>query len=164
MRPAPCVRLSRARETAFFFYGTLMDRDSLSEALGRWVAPRALRPARLLGRRRAAVRGASYPVVVSQRGTVVKGVILRGVRPTEQARLSAYEGDGYELERALAELPGQRRVRVFLFKPKPRAYTIASKPWSLSGWRLLNKEPTRNALLQTRASNSLAPGAGRGSG
>jgi hypothetical protein len=141
MRPARCVRLLRGHETAFFFYGTLMDRHLLSEVLGRRVALRALRPARLLGYRRAAMRDVDYPVVLFQRGTVVKGAILHGVKPTERARLSAYEGDGYELERALAELPGQRRVRVFLFKPKPRAYTIASKPWSLSGWRLLNKEP-----------------------
>jgi Gamma-glutamyl cyclotransferase, AIG2-like len=160
MRPARCVRLLRGHETAFFFYGTLMDRDSLSEALGRWVAPRALRPARLLGRRRAAVRGASYPVVVSQRGTVVKGVILRGVRPTEQARLSAYEGDGYELERALAELPGQRRVRVFLFKPKPGAYTVTGRPWTLARWRLHHKPSEMRVVAET----SLAPLAGRGLG
>jgi gamma-glutamyl AIG2-like cyclotransferase len=160
MRPARCVRLLRGHETAFFFYGTLMDRDSLSEVLGRRVALRALRPARLPGYRRAAVRDVDHPVVLFQRGTVVKGVILHGVKPTERARLSAYEGDGYELERALAELPGQRRVRVFLFKPKPGAYTVTGRPWTLARWRLHHKPSEMRVVAET----SLAPLAGRGLG
>jgi hypothetical protein len=36
---------------AFFFYGTLMDRDLLSKVVGRRVWPRALKPARLPGYR-----------------------------------------------------------------------------------------------------------------
>jgi hypothetical protein len=95
-----------------------------------------------------------------QRGTVVKGVILHGVKPTERARLSAYEGDGYELERALAELPGQRRVRVFLVKPKPGAYTVTGRPWTLARWRLHHKPSEMRVVAET----SLAPLAGRGLG
>jgi gamma-glutamyl AIG2-like cyclotransferase len=136
MRRARCARLSQARDVAFFFYGTLMDRDLLSEVLGRPVPPRALLPARLLNHSRAAVRGAAYPVVLFRRGASVRGVVLRRVKPTERVRLCAYEGDGYGSVCAMAELPGERRVQVFLFKPKPGAYTISSRPWSLATWRL----------------------------
>jgi Gamma-glutamyl cyclotransferase, AIG2-like len=136
MKRARCARLSREREAAFFFYGTLMDCNLLSGVLGRRVAPRALLPARLLNHRRAAVRGAAYPVVLFRRGASVRGVVLRRVKPTERVRLCAYEGDGYGPVCAMVELPGERRVQVFLFKPKPGAYTISSRPWSLGTWRL----------------------------
>ena len=139
MRRARCARSSRVREAAFFFYGTLMDRDLLSEVLGRRIPLRALLPARLPGYRRAAVRGAAYPIILPQRGASVRGVILRRVRPVKRSRLCAYEGDGYEPVCAMAELPGKRRARVFLFKSKPGAYTVTSRPCSFATWRLRHK-------------------------
>ena len=96
------------REGAFFFYGTLMDHDLLSAVLRRRVWPRALAPAVLRGYRRSSAQGASYPVVLRRRGASVAGVILCGVSTAETARLFAYEGDGYELACAVAELPGWR--------------------------------------------------------
>ena len=137
MRRALCARLSQGREAAFFLYGTLMDCGTLSEVLGRRVPPRALVAARLPGYRRAAVRGAAYPVVLFQRGASVSGVILARVTPIERARLCAYEGDGYELVPAMAELPGKRQARVLLFKPKPGAYTATTRPSSLARWRFV---------------------------
>jgi gamma-glutamyl AIG2-like cyclotransferase len=137
MRRARCARLSRVREAAFFFYGTLMDRDLLAEVLRRRIPPHALLPARLPGYRRVAMRGAAYPVVLPQRGASVRGVILARVTPIERARLCAYEGDGYELVPAMAELPRKRRARVLLFKPKPGAFTPTTKPWSLARWRFV---------------------------
>ena len=139
MRRARCARSSRVREVAFFFYGTLMDHDMLSEVLGRRIPPRTLLAARLPGYRRAAVRGAAYPIILPQRGASVRGVILRRVRPVERSRLCAHEGDRYEPVCAMAELPGKRRARVFLFKSKPGAYTITSGPWSFATWRLRRK-------------------------
>jgi len=136
MRRARCVHSSRVREAAFFFYGTLMQREVLSKVLGRRVWPRMLTPARLAGYRRVAVRGASYPVVLPQRGASVMGLILQSVTRAERARLCAYEGDGYELASAVAELPAKRRRLVFLFRPKLGALTVTRKPWSLSRWRL----------------------------
>jgi hypothetical protein len=146
MRRARCARLSPGRDVAFFFYGTLIDRDLLSEVLRRRVARRALLPARLRGYRRAAVHGANYPVVLAQRGATVRGVVLRRVKPAERARLSAYEGDGYEQVCALAELPRRGRAQVLLFKPKPGAYAVTTRPWSLASWRLHRNRRQREAV------------------
>jgi hypothetical protein len=121
---------------AFFFYGTLMDRDLLSQVLERRVWPRALKQAQLPGYRRRAVRGAGYPVVLRHRGASVSGVILAGVTCAQRTRLSGYEGEGYVLVRALA---GDPLRAVLLFTPRPGAHIAAPTPWSLVGWRLRHK-------------------------
>jgi hypothetical protein len=146
MRRARCARLSRGREAAFFFYGTLMDRDLLSAVLGRRIAPSALLPARVRGYRRTALRGEPYPALSLQPGASVRGVILRGLNLADRARLSAYEGVGYEVVCVLAERPGKGPIRVFLFQPKPGAYTSTSRPWSLTRWRLRHKPSDMNVL------------------
>src|SRR5262249_53161951 len=142
-RPAHCARLSQVREAAFFFYGTLMDRGVLSEVLGRRVWPRLIVPARGRGSERRAGWGASYPVVVRERGASVEGVIFAGVTADEQARLCHYEGDGFELVQAPAKLRSERRARVFLFEPVIGTHRVTGGPWSLSRWRLLRG--TRNS-------------------
>ena len=135
------------REGAFFFYGTLMDRELLSAVLGRRVWPCALAPAVLRGYRRGSVLGASYPVVLRQRRASVEGVILRGVGAAETARLCAYEGGGYEPAQALAELPRRSVRRVLLFRPRPGAYTVSTRPWSFVGWRLRHKRLAMKAVV-----------------
>ena len=135
------------REGAFFFYGTLMERELLSAVLGRRVWPCALAPAVLRGYRRRSVLGASYPVVLRQRRASVEGVILRGVGAAETARLCAYEGGGYEPVKALAELPRRSVRRVLLFRPKRGAYTVSIRPWSFVGWRLHHKRLAMKAVV-----------------
>jgi hypothetical protein len=132
------------RKTAFFFYGTLMDRDMLSAVLERRVWPRSLVPAVLRGHRRKGVRGANYPVVLRQRRASVDGVIFDGVGTVEPARVSTYEGDRYELVQALAELPRRRCVRVFIFAPRLGAYVVSNRRWTFAGWRLRHK---RSAMI-----------------
>ena len=100
----------------------------LSAVLERRVWPRSLVPAVLRGHRRKGVRGANYPVVVRQRRVSVDGVILDGVGAVEQARLSAYEGDGYELVQALADLLRRRCRHVFIFAPRLGAYVVSNRP------------------------------------
>ena len=138
------------RKTAFFFYGTLMDRDMLSAVLERRVWPRSLVPVVLRGHRRKGVRGANYPVVLRQRRASVDGVILDGVGTVEQARLSGYEGDGYELVLALAEPPRRRCRRVFLFAPRRGAYVVSNRPWSFASWRLRHKRSAMMAVAGGR--------------
>jgi len=138
------------RRAAFFFYGTLMDRDLLSAVLGRRMWPRSLVPAVLRGHRCKGVRGANYPVVLRQRRAAVDGVILDGVGTVDQARLSAYEGDGYELVQALAELPRRRCRRVFLFAPRRGAYVVSNRPWTFAGWRLRHKKSVMTAVAVGR--------------
>jgi len=128
------------RKAAFFFYGTLMDRHLLSALLGRRAWPRSLVPAVLRGHRRKGVRGANHPVVLRQRRASVDGVILHGVDTVEQARLSAHEGDGYDLVQALAELPRRCCRRAFLFAPRRGAYVVSNRPWTFAGWRPRHKQ------------------------
>jgi len=136
------------RKAAFFFYGTLLDRDMLSTVLEQRVWPRSLVPAVLRGHLRKGVRGVNYPVVVRQRRASVDGVILDGVGAVEQVRLSAYESDGYELVQVLAELPRRRCTRVFIFAPRLGAYVVSNRPWSFAGWRLRYK---RSAMIAVAA-------------
>jgi Gamma-glutamyl cyclotransferase, AIG2-like len=134
------------RKGAFFFYGTLMDRDLLSAVLGRRIWPHALRPAVLCGYRRSSVRGASYPVVLRQRGASVTGAILCGVGTAETARLCSYEGDGYEIGQALAGQPHHGARRVLVFRPRRGGYTVSSRPWHFPGWRLRHKRSAMKAV------------------
>jgi hypothetical protein len=120
-----------------------MDRDLLSAVLGRRVWPHSLAPAVLHGHRRSAVRGASYPVVLRNRRASVAGVIFDCVGTAERDRLCAYEGDRYELVRARASEPERA---VLLFTPKPGAYTVTPKPWTLAGWRLRHKRSAIEAV------------------
>jgi len=138
------------RKAAFFFYGTLMDRDLLSAVMGRRVWPRVLAPAVLRGYRRRNVQGASYPIVQRQRDASIRGVILDRVGTVEQARLSAYEGDGYELALALAELPRRRCRRVFLFVPRRGAYVVSNRPWTFASWRRRHKRSVLIAVAGRR--------------
>jgi hypothetical protein len=128
-----------------------MDREVLSEVLGRRVWPRDLTPGLLRGHRRRSVRDAGYPVVLPQRGAFVRGVILGRVTARECDRLSAYEGDGYELARGQAS-PSDRPLRgVLFFKPKPGAFAVTLRPWSPAGWCLLNKASKTKALASARS-------------
>jgi Gamma-glutamyl cyclotransferase, AIG2-like len=113
-----------------------MDRDLLSQVLGRRVWPRALTPALLRGYRRRAVSGEHYPVVLPHRGGSVSGVILRRVAAAERELLAGYEGDSYELLCAVAEGSGKAPKQVLFFQSKPGAYTVTSRPWLLASWRL----------------------------
>jgi|HubBroStandDraft_6_1064221.scaffolds.fasta_scaffold4209316_1 hypothetical protein len=72
-----------------FFYGTLMDRELLSRVFGRRVPARALRPARLDGWRRVAVRGCGYLVLVCCPRARVAGVVVDRLSAAERDRLSA---------------------------------------------------------------------------
>lgn len=140
----------RGPTCSLFFYGTLMDRNLLSQVVGRRIWPRALRPAMVRGWRRRAVCGASYPVALRERGASIKGVVLAGVTRVECALLSEFEGNRYELVPALAQLPAEPLGRVFFFRPKRGAFTLASGPWSLASWRLRHRASVVHALTAAK--------------
>jgi hypothetical protein len=127
----------------YFFYGTLMDRVLLAHVLQRPVGSRELKPAKVRGWRLNAVRCESYPIVFRQRRALLSGVVLERSTGAERGRLSAYEGDGYTLVRAVAKMRDGGRKPVWLFAPKPRVYQPANRPWSLAAWRLGEKRLQR---------------------
>ncbi len=118
----------------FFFFGTLMDIDILSEVIGRKVTADLLKPAHLAGFRRAAVEGASYPVIVEDEDGVVEGVMMAGISPEERQMLEAYEGKGYRVTDARVDARAQRR-EVLMFEPVEGAHTVQGKDWDLAHWQ-----------------------------
>ena len=79
-----------------FLYGTLLDPSVLARHSGELRLPRRLRPARLAGYARVALRGTPYPTLVARPGTETAGALLRA-GPAARARLAAYEGADYRL-------------------------------------------------------------------
>ncbi|QQS12912.1 MAG: gamma-glutamylcyclotransferase [Rhodospirillales bacterium] len=123
-----------------FFYGTLMDRDVLSLVLERPVAATPLVPATLRGYRRARASGVSYPIVLRDRAATVDGVVVDRLLDPDVAKLSAYEGAGYRLVRATADVAGAGPRGVQIFVPAPGAFTPVAGEWSLEDWRAKDKD------------------------
>ena len=83
----------------FFFYGTLLDRDVASLVLGRRLAPSAFVTAALPGHARRRVKDATYPIVVRDPRSEVRGAIVGGLSERDVKRLAAYEGPRYRIAR-----------------------------------------------------------------
>ena len=79
-----------------FLYGTLLRPDVLERMAGQPGLARRLRPARLVGWARVALRGTPYPTLVPAPGATTAGALLR-CGPAARARLRAYEGASYRL-------------------------------------------------------------------
>ncbi|MVU77049.1 gamma-glutamylcyclotransferase [Nocardia sp. ET3-3] len=77
-----------------FVYGTLRFGEVLTELIGR--VPE-IEPARLLGRRAAALPGRVYPGLVYATGSVTDGFLLTGLTVGEWLVLDAFEDDEYDL-------------------------------------------------------------------
>jgi hypothetical protein len=82
---------------AFFFFGTLMDRDLLERVLGRRVPDGELTPARLSGYRRVRAVTADYPVLVPSPGAVVDGVLLRAASRRDETRMRHFEDEEHDV-------------------------------------------------------------------
>lgn len=126
-----------------FFYGTLLDSDVQRAVLGRAMAPSDLTPAVLRHFRRVYIAGRCYPMVLPHRGGLVGGAVAERLSPDDLARIAAYEGDDYRLERhqVYAFNGGQSGSMV---RPRARAawlYRYASRvrssgrDWQLSAWQ-----------------------------
>lgn len=126
----------------YFFYGTLCDPDVQRLILGYRPGSRQLRPARLPGWRRKRARGRSYPVLLRAARGQVTGLLFRPARPSDAARLAAYEGAEY-VTRCLpvrcsrASGAAARRARVFL--PAGTALPAGFDDWTLPRWQRRDK-------------------------
>lgn len=79
---------------ALFVYGTLRFAEVLTELIGRVPD---LEPARLPGRRAAALPGRVYPGLVTATASVTEGFLLTGLSAEEWRVLDAFEDDEYDL-------------------------------------------------------------------
>jgi gamma-glutamylcyclotransferase (GGCT)/AIG2-like uncharacterized protein YtfP len=105
-----------------FLYGTLLDPRVLVRVTGERRLTRRLRPARLVGYARVALRGTPYPTLIGCAGAHTNGALLR-VGGTALARLMAYEGAAYRL------CP----VRVLTAQGPCRAWAWIAPRWRAAG-------------------------------
>lgn len=125
-------------QVAFFFFGTLMDRDVLQLVLGRKVPDADLAPARLHGWRRVRTAREPYPTLVRDPSGVVEGVCFLRAGPGDESRIRHFENEEYA-ERWMtvqAERDGTVRARVFFAAPE---LGTTEELWSLEGWRRVHK-------------------------
>jgi gamma-glutamylcyclotransferase (GGCT)/AIG2-like uncharacterized protein YtfP len=85
-----------------FLYGTLLDLDTLAARSGDPSLPARMRPALLRGWRRVQVKNSRFPTLTRDRQGEVRGAVV-SVSAAALRRLQAYEGEGYELVRVLAQ-------------------------------------------------------------
>jgi Gamma-glutamyl cyclotransferase, AIG2-like len=108
-----------------FLYGTLLDPDVLEARAGLAGLGARLRPARLDGWRRAALRGTVFPTLERAAGAVVDGAVI-DLPATGLARIAAYEGPAYWLVRVAVRTARVRMVAhawiapAAVRRPKPR--------------------------------------------
>jgi hypothetical protein len=150
---------------AYFFFGTLIDREVLATVLDRPVAGDELRRAWLHGYRRVRAARVSYPILVAAPGLVVGGVVFQPRRTLDDVRIRHFEDGEYAEHWSVVRLPGGRRLAARVFLPL-EALQATDEAWDLGGWASAHKaahahhELTRAQLV---AASAHAPhGYGRG--
>lgn len=100
---------------ACFTYGSLMYPDIMARVCGHALTGV---PARVVGYRRAPLRGEDYPGMVEDPRATVEGVLYAGLDAEAWARLDAFEGEMYRRAPLRVELVGgtQAQAWVYLFK------------------------------------------------
>ena len=148
-----------------FFYGTLLDGDVQAAVLGRPLADRDLMPAVLRHFRRVYIAGRCYPMVVPHRGGLVEGAVAERLSPDDLARIAAYEGSDYRLERhqvfagdAAQSFPSPPPVAraVWLYRCRASARP-STREWHLAAWQVAEK----SVYLRDMAVREGAAGLGR---
>jgi hypothetical protein len=123
---------------AYFFFGTLMDRDVLAAVLDRPVAGDELSRAWLHGYHRVRAANTCYPMLVAAPGVIVGGVAFQPRHRRDDVRIRHFE-DGEYAERWLTvHVAGGRRLvtRVFLALEVLQA---TDEAWDLATWASLHK-------------------------
>jgi hypothetical protein len=123
---------------AYFFFGTLMDREVLATVLARSVAAAELRRAWLNDYRRVCAANVSYPILLPAPGLVVGGVVFQPRSALDDVRIRHFEDGEYVGHWRFVRLPGGRRLaaRVFLAL---EALQATDEPWDLRVWASAHK-------------------------
>ncbi len=123
---------------AYFFFGTLMDREVLATVLDRAVAGAELRRAWLHGYRRVRAANVSYPILVPAAGLVVGGMMFQSKSVRDDVRVRHFEDGEYAEHWSFIRLAGGRRLaaRVFLACETMQA---TDEAWDLATWASAHK-------------------------
>lgn len=121
-----------------FFYGTLMDPDTLSKALGSSKPPPTLRPARIIGYE--IKLWGPYPALLQQPLHPVDGMVCGPLSPTQLEQLAAYETDKYHLQGCLINLLNndgstQKTIEGVSFMWNGREDELREGTFDLKQWR-----------------------------
>lgn len=130
----------RTAMNTFFFYGTLLDPDVMALVIGRRLPPSAFAKAILPGHSRRRAKGATYPVVVRDAASHVRGVVVVGLTPRDVARLAAFEGPGYRIAPLKVRL-GKGLAIVSVFEPIIARLQPSTSPWDYALWKARHKRP-----------------------
>lgn len=117
----------------FFFYGTLLDDAVRATVVGRALPREEAAKAVLSAYRRVSVRGATYPAIRRDPRAQAPGLVFRGLHPREAARLSHFEGDGYEACRLPVALETGVVDHVWVFVPV-EGVPVLPRPWDFESW------------------------------
>ena len=124
---------------AYFFFGTLVDRDVLAAVLDRPVGDDELSRAWLHGYRRVRAAGASYPILVPAPGVVVGGVVFQPRHARDDVRIRHFEDGEYAERWLLVRLTGGRQLvtRVFFAL---EGLQPTDESWDVEAWARTHKE------------------------
>ncbi len=120
-----------------FVYGTLLDADLRRAILGPGARQLRETTAALIGYRRVALPGGTYPTLRRDPAARVDGSVLEGLDRTMEARVVASEGDEFLYASRPVRVAGRRPVMAGLFLP--RLPPPAGPPWDLEDWRRRHK-------------------------
>lgn len=114
----------------FFFYGTLCHPPLLKAVLGHEVATE---PAVLAGHAVFWAAGQSFPMIQPLAGGQAAGLLARGLRQEDAARLDYYEGGFAYHDHEVSVGAGGGVLRAHVYLPDPGHWS-PGEPWSLADW------------------------------
>lgn len=122
------------RKEFYFFYGSLMDSETLAKVVKLGVRPE-LRPAKIIGYK--CMLWGQYPALLDGKpGEPVHGMAYQIQSPHEKQRLQAYESDNYRDAPCLIELHNGNQVegRTFKWQGEPTELRVGS--FDLKEWQM----------------------------
>ena len=126
------------RDEYCFFYGTLMDPDTLSKVLGSSKPLPMMRPARIIGYE--IKLWGPYPALLDKPLNPVDGIVCGLLSPTQLDRLAAYETDKYHLQACLIDVLNhdgstQKTIEGVSFMWNGRQNELREGTFDLKQWR-----------------------------
>ncbi|UOA27201.1 NUDIX domain-containing protein [Pseudosulfitobacter sp. DSM 107133] len=115
---------------SLFFYGSLRHLPLLEVVLGAPATDLDFVETTLPDHMVLAVSGGLYPVIVPQKGARASGILVRGLRDSQIARLDYYEG-GFDFDLRDMVLANGQGARVYFAAETDLS---VDGPWSLAEW------------------------------
>ncbi len=117
-----------------FFYGTLRHQPLLELVIGRPLTQLTIAQAHLPDHAVYAVAGQVFPMIVSEKGSMAKGLLVQGFNQEDLNRLSYYEGGFvYDPSSQNVQLADGTTFKASVFFPEPGLWT-PDGPWSQQDW------------------------------